>query len=100
MIRRTASATTDSQAVPERAPSAKVTSRGAAASSWGVRVGGVVMPAALIVVTQVRSPRRPTTTSGTTSTLSPGSSAKANEPKQTRPVPGSATSSRTTAERA
>ena len=50
-----------------------------------------------MVVSQVTPPRRPTTTRGTTSTESPGSSAKAKVPKQTRPVPGSPTSSRTTA---
>ena len=50
-----------------------------------------------MVVSQVTPARRPTTISGTTSTDSPGSSAKANVPKHTSPVPGSPTSLRTSA---
>ena len=41
-----------------------------------------------MTVTQERSPRVPTTTRGTMSTLSPGSSAKPKLPTQIRPVPG------------
>jgi hypothetical protein len=51
-----------------------------------------------IVVNQNRSPRRPTTTSGTTrSPPARERGEKANDPKATGPVPGRPTSSRTTA---
>ncbi len=51
-----------------------------------------------MVVSHASSPRRPTTTRGTTSVPPAGeSSANANEPNATGPVPGSRTSSRTTA---
>ena len=43
------------------------------------------------------SPRRPTTTRGTTSADSPGSSANPKLPKHTSPLPGTSTPSRTTA---
>ncbi len=95
-MRATASATTPIQRSPSRAPSAKATSAGAAGRST-IRTAGVAMVPRPMVVSQVTPARRPTTISGTTSTDSPGSSAKAKVPKQTRPVPGSPTSSRTTA---
>src|SRR6478752_5801788 len=94
-MRATASATTDIQRSPSRAPSAKLTSAGAGGSSTTASTGAAMLSRP-IVVSQVVSPRRPITTSGTTSTESPGSSANAKEPKLTRPVPGSLTSSRTT----
>ena len=49
-----------------------------------------------MLVTQAASPRRPTTTAGTTSTER-ASSVNPNEPNATAPVPGACTSSRTTA---
>src|SRR5680860_437405 len=88
LIRPTASATTPSQAVPLSAPSTNATPLGGLGGWVGPTSGAVVIAARPIVVIQVVSPRLPTMTSGTTSTLSPGSSAKANEPKPTRPVPG------------
>ena len=74
------------------------TSRGAGGTAAATR-GTSWTPIASVetVVTHATSPRRPTTTSGTTSMESPGSSANARVPKQTRPLPGSSTSSRTTA---
>ncbi len=103
-MRATASATTDSQAAPETAPSAKVTLRGARGGAWtsstgAERTGADEPPSGTVSTTviQLRPPRVPTTTSGTTSTLSPGSSAKAKLPSATRPVPGSPTPSCTCA---
>ena len=62
------------------------------------RERGSPRAALVTVVTHQRPPRAPTTTSGTTSTPPAAERGeKANEPKATGPVPGSPTSSRTTA---
>ena len=71
--------------------------RGARGASASVTVAAASSAPRETVVSQVRSPRRPTITSGTTRIELPGSSANAKVPKQTSPVPGSSTSSRTTA---
>ena len=89
-MRATASATTDSHAAPLIAPSAKVTLRGAGGVGCGSRSGSAASSSCPMTVTQERPRRVPTTTRGTTSTLSPGSSAKPKLPKLIRPVPGTA----------
>ncbi len=80
------------------APSAKTTLRGGGAGEETSSGGIGASSSWPITVIQDRPPRVPTTTCGTTSTLSPGSSAKAKLARQTRPLPGSSTSSRTTAD--
>ena len=98
-IRATAAATAPDQSAPERAPSAKATSVGAAGASCGAGTtgGGSWPPTAMVVSHHVR-PRRPTSTSGTTRAAPLGESAeKEMDPNATGPVPGRSTSSRTTA---
>ena len=101
VILATASATTDIQASLLRDPSAKRMPTGASGGSASPRIGVAIPPDPFArgdtVVTQATSPRRPTITCGTLSTEFPGSSAKAKVPNATGPVPGSPTSSRTTA---
>ena len=99
LIRSTAAATAPDQCAPESAPSAKATSAGAGGGALGAGSTGAGRWAPTpIVVSHHRPPRRPTTTSGTTS-VAPLAESAANEidPKATGPVPGSRTSSRTTA---
>src|SRR4051812_34895917 len=98
-MRSTAAATAPDHCAPESAPSAKATWAGAGGGSWsaGSTCAGRWAPTPM-VVSHHRPPRRPTTTSGTTS-VAPAVDPAENEtdPKATGPVPGSRTSSRTTA---
>ena len=84
-MRATASATTAIHCSPLSAPSANDTLAGAVDLVEHAATVGASGPT---VVSQARPPRRPTTTWGTTSTESPGSSAKAKEPKPTESAAG------------